>query len=66
MGQGGISVVFVGFFAGEKEALEAADHDPNFFIPQGGISGGVGNNIQLWKEGFDPTTFFFHLLTSSY
>ena len=32
MGQGGISVVFVGFFAGEKEALEAADHDPNFFI----------------------------------
>ncbi|MFV8281459.1 SusC/RagA family TonB-linked outer membrane protein [Christiangramia marina] len=32
--------------------------DPNFFIPQGGISGGVGNNIQLWKEGFDPTTFF--------
>lgn len=32
--------------------------DPNFFIPQGGISGGTGNNIQLWKEGFDPTTFF--------
>ncbi|MBT8319752.1 MAG: TonB-dependent receptor, partial [Gramella sp.] len=32
--------------------------DPNFFIPQGGISGGVGNTIQLWKEGFDPTTFF--------
>ena len=32
--------------------------DANFFIPQGGISGGVGNNIQLWKEGFDPTTFF--------
>ena len=32
MGQGGISVVFVGFFAGEKEALEAADNDLNFFI----------------------------------
>ncbi|WP_405198256.1 SusC/RagA family TonB-linked outer membrane protein [Christiangramia sp. LLG6405-1] len=32
--------------------------DANFFIPQGGISGGTGNNIQLWKEGFDPTTFF--------
>ncbi|WP_047550608.1 SusC/RagA family TonB-linked outer membrane protein [Psychroserpens sp. Hel_I_66] len=32
--------------------------DPNFFLPQGGISGGVGNNIQLWKPGFDPTTFF--------
>ena len=32
MGQGGISVVFVGFFAGEKEALEAAENDPNFFI----------------------------------
>ncbi|WP_298900599.1 SusC/RagA family TonB-linked outer membrane protein [uncultured Psychroserpens sp.] len=32
--------------------------DPDFFIPQGGISGGVGNNIQLWRPGFDPTTFF--------
>ncbi len=32
--------------------------DPNFFIPQGGISGGVGNQIQLWKEGLDPSTFF--------
>ena len=32
--------------------------DPNFFIPQGGISGGVGNKIQIWKEGYDPTTFF--------
>jgi TonB-dependent starch-binding outer membrane protein SusC len=26
--------------------------NPNFFIPQGGISGGVGNTIQLWKEGY--------------
>ncbi|MBT8271312.1 MAG: TonB-dependent receptor [Flavobacteriaceae bacterium] len=33
-------------------------NDPTFFIPQGGISGGVGNNIQLWREGLDPTTFF--------
>ncbi len=32
--------------------------NPDFFIPQGGISGGVGNTIQLWKEGYDPTTFF--------
>ncbi|MFD1096449.1 SusC/RagA family TonB-linked outer membrane protein [Salegentibacter chungangensis] len=32
--------------------------NPNFFIPQGGISGGVGNNIQIWKEGYDPSTFF--------
>ncbi|MBT8279721.1 MAG: SusC/RagA family TonB-linked outer membrane protein [Bacteroidia bacterium] len=32
--------------------------DSNFFIPQGGISGGVGNNIQLWRPGLDPTTFF--------
>nr|WP_321221862.1 SusC/RagA family TonB-linked outer membrane protein [uncultured Psychroserpens sp.] len=32
--------------------------DPEFFIPQGGISGGVGNNIQLWRPGYDPTTFF--------
>src|SRR5690606_31021577 len=28
------------------------------FIPRGGISGGVGNNIQIWKKGFDPSTFF--------
>ncbi len=32
--------------------------DPDFFIPQGGIAGGVGNTIQLWKEGYDPSTFF--------
>lgn len=32
--------------------------DENFFIPRGGISGGVGNNIQIWKPGYDPTTFF--------
>jgi iron complex outermembrane receptor protein len=35
-------------------------NDPNFFIPQGGIAGGTGNNIQIWKEGFDPTTFFVY------
>ena len=34
--------------------------NPNFFIPQGGISGGVGNTIQLWKTGIDPTTFFVY------
>ncbi|WP_299396628.1 SusC/RagA family TonB-linked outer membrane protein [uncultured Gelidibacter sp.] len=33
-------------------------NDPNFFIAQGGISGGTGNNIQLWREGLDPSTFF--------
>jgi len=32
--------------------------DPSFFIPQGGIAGGVGNNIQLWRPGLDPSTFF--------
>ncbi|MBT8252694.1 MAG: TonB-dependent receptor, partial [Bacteroidia bacterium] len=32
--------------------------DPNFFIPQGGIAGGVGNTIQLWRPGLDPSTFF--------
>lgn len=32
--------------------------DPNFTIPTGGISGGVGNNIQIFKPGFDPSTFF--------
>jgi iron complex outermembrane receptor protein len=32
--------------------------DPDYFIPTGGINGGVGNNIQILKPGFDPTTFF--------
>jgi iron complex outermembrane receptor protein len=32
--------------------------DPDYFILTGGISGGVGNNIQILKPGFDPTTFF--------
>ncbi|MGF1555257.1 SusC/RagA family TonB-linked outer membrane protein [Paucihalobacter sp.] len=32
--------------------------DPNFFISTGGISGGVGNTIQLWRPGLDPLTFF--------
>src|SRR5690606_34553209 len=32
--------------------------DPDFFIAQGGVSGGVGNNIQLWREGLDPSTFY--------
>lgn len=34
------------------------NNDPNYVIPTGGISGGVGNNIQILKPGFDPTTFF--------
>ena len=32
--------------------------NPDFFIPQGGIAGGTGSTIQLWKAGIDPTTFF--------
>ena len=32
--------------------------DPDFIIPRGGIAGGVGNTIQLWKVGYDPSTFF--------
>ncbi|RMA58831.1 SusC/RagA family TonB-linked outer membrane protein [Ulvibacter antarcticus] len=32
--------------------------DPDFFIPQGDISGGVGNKIQLYRPGYDPSTFF--------
>lgn len=32
--------------------------DPDYFISTGGISGGVGNNIQILKPGYDPTTFF--------
>lgn len=33
-------------------------NDADYFIPTGGISGGVGNTIQLWKPGYDPSTFF--------
>ncbi|NRB82202.1 MAG: SusC/RagA family TonB-linked outer membrane protein [Winogradskyella sp.] len=32
--------------------------DPDFTLPTGGISGGVGNNIQILRPGYDPTTFF--------
>ncbi|WP_179343544.1 SusC/RagA family TonB-linked outer membrane protein [Winogradskyella ursingii] len=32
--------------------------DPNFTLPTGGISGGVGNTIQILRPGFDPSTFF--------
>ncbi|WP_179021893.1 SusC/RagA family TonB-linked outer membrane protein [Winogradskyella forsetii] len=32
--------------------------DPDYFIPTGGISGGVGNQIQILKPGYDPSTFF--------
>lgn len=41
----------------EIQSLNLSD-DEEFFIPQGGISGGVGNTVQLWKPGYDPTTFF--------
>ena len=34
--------------------------DPDFFIPQGDISGGVGNRIQLYRPGYDPSTFFVY------
>jgi TonB-linked SusC/RagA family outer membrane protein len=34
------------------------NNDPDYFIPTGGISGAVGNQIQILKPGFDPTTFF--------
>lgn len=32
--------------------------DPDFTLPTGGISGGVGNQIQILRPGYDPTTFF--------
>ncbi|GAA3522625.1 TonB-dependent receptor [Aquimarina addita] len=41
----------------EIEQLNLSN-DPDFFVPQGGISGGVGNTVQIWKPGYDPTTFF--------
>lgn len=43
----------------EITSLSLGDN-PNFFIPQGGIGGGVGNTIQIWKAGYDPTTFFVY------
>ncbi|WP_426431497.1 SusC/RagA family TonB-linked outer membrane protein [Winogradskyella sp. HB-48] len=34
--------------------------DSDYFLPSpnGGISGGVGNNIQIYRPGYDPSTFF--------
>lgn len=32
MGQGGIHVTFIGFFASEQEALAAADKHPSFYV----------------------------------
>tara|TARA_R110002124_G_scaffold138798_1_gene302797 strand:- start:19668 stop:22574 length:2907 start_codon:yes stop_codon:yes gene_type:complete len=34
--------------------------DEEFFVPTGDISGGVGNKIQLYKPGYDPSTFFVY------
>lgn len=45
------------FQENEITALSLGE-DPDFFIPQGGIGGAVGNTIQLWKKGYDPQTFF--------
>ncbi|WP_111682278.1 SusC/RagA family TonB-linked outer membrane protein [Winogradskyella tangerina] len=43
----------------EQEITRLSLNDAAGFQQQvGGISGGVGNNIQLFKPGFDPTTFF--------
>ncbi len=40
-------------------SLSLSDN-PEFSIPQGGIAGGTGNTVQLWKPGLDPTTFFVY------
>ncbi|APY08050.1 SusC/RagA family TonB-linked outer membrane protein [Winogradskyella sp. J14-2] len=43
----------------EQEITKLSLNDASgFIIPTGGISGGVGNQIQLFKPGFDPFTFF--------
>ncbi len=34
--------------------------DEEFFVPTGDISGGVGNKIQLYRPGYDPSTFFVY------
>jgi iron complex outermembrane receptor protein len=43
----------------EQEVTRLSLNDDAGFVQQvGGISGGVGNTIQLLKPGFDPSTFF--------
>ena len=43
----------------EQEITQLSLNDAGGFQQQvGGISGGVGNTIQLLRPGFDPTTFF--------
>lgn len=42
----------------QNEIVSLSENDrPGSQQPQGGIAGGTGNNIQVWKPGFDPTTF---------
>lgn len=42
----------------QNEIVSLSENDrPGSQQPQGGIAGGRGNNIQVWKPGFDPTTF---------
>ncbi|MDD5696327.1 MAG: SusC/RagA family TonB-linked outer membrane protein, partial [Bacteroidales bacterium] len=42
----------------EITKLTATD-DPNYLgVPTGGISGGVGNNIQIHSVGYTPNTFY--------
>lgn len=42
----------------KNEIVSLSQNDtPDSQLPQGGIAGGTGNNIQVWRPGFDPTTF---------
>lgn len=54
------NLAFNATFNERKITKLALSDDPDFQIPQGGISGGTGNNIQIWKPGFDPTTFLIN------
>lgn len=43
----------------DKEVTKLTlNNDPNYFISTGGISGGVGNSVQIIRPGYDPSTFF--------
>lgn len=45
----------------QNEIVSLSENDrPGSQQPQGGIAGGTGNNIQVWKPGFDPTTFLVY------
>ena len=43
-----------------SEITDLVDGAPNFGIETGGISGGIGNNIQVQTIGYTPNSFFVY------